>query len=376
MRFVVPVVLAVASVPAQTYVVDALNGPGANFTQIAAAIPAVPDGAVLLVRPGHYASFAITGKSLTILGGVGVTFGETFAGNIGIDALAPGQRVVVHGLQPLLGDPVAVATVTCNACQGEVLLDAIAWGPPGGVALEVNQCAQVFVTNCTFGGNPVPYGARFVASDVTVVDTNLGGGFAGTSGLVQVGGRVHFAGVHVTGVGSFSTGGPAVSMQGGALRIDSVSSLVGGLTPLPTGNGRAIDGTGSVRYHPGTVMQGAIPVIAPTIAAVPIALPVLHATGGQIGAPATATLEAIGGTFAFLLLGLPGPAVTFPGLSDPLSVWNAALVAYGVMAPPLTAVVNVPSVPALVGQTFVWQGLAINANGTWNPSNAVWFVLR
>lgn len=376
MRFLIPGLLALASVPAQTFVVDASNGPGTNFTQIAAAVASVPDGAVLLVRTGHYASFAIAGKSLTILGGTGVTFGETFSGSITIDALAPGQRVVVHGLQSSLADPAGIATVSCNACLGEVLLDAVAWGPPGGVRLEVTQCAQVFVTNCTFGGNPAPYGARFVASDVTVVDTNIGGGYAGSPGIVQVGGRVHLAGAHVSGVGSFSTGGAAVSMQGGALRIDSVSSLVAGLSPLPTGYGRAIDGTGGVRYHPGTIMQGAIPGIAPTISAVAVVLPVVHATGGQIGGSATATLEGASGTYAFLLLGLPGPAVTFPGTSDPLSVWNAIVVASGMLAPPISGFVSVPPVQALVGQTFVWQGLAISSNGTWVPTNAVRFVLR
>ena len=97
MRSLIPCLLA-AVVPAQTFVVDVANGPGTNFTQIAAAVAYAPDGAVLQVRPGHYASFAITGKSLTIVGGPGVTFGEMFSGSITIASLAQGQRVVLHGL--------------------------------------------------------------------------------------------------------------------------------------------------------------------------------------------------------------------------------------------------------------------------------------
>src|SRR5437762_9224013 len=39
---------------AQTFIVDAANGPGTNFTEIATAVAAVPDGAVLMVRAGSY----------------------------------------------------------------------------------------------------------------------------------------------------------------------------------------------------------------------------------------------------------------------------------------------------------------------------------
>ena len=57
---------------AQTFVVDVANGPGTNFTSIATAISAVPDGATLLVRPGVYAeAIRIDGKGLKILGGPG-----------------------------------------------------------------------------------------------------------------------------------------------------------------------------------------------------------------------------------------------------------------------------------------------------------------
>jgi pectin methylesterase-like acyl-CoA thioesterase len=53
---------------AQTFVVDAANGPGAHFTEITAALQAVPEGAVLRVRAGDYASFTIDGRSVTVLG--------------------------------------------------------------------------------------------------------------------------------------------------------------------------------------------------------------------------------------------------------------------------------------------------------------------
>ena len=39
--------------PAQTFIVDASNGPNANFTSIVAAVSAVPDGATLVVLAGN-----------------------------------------------------------------------------------------------------------------------------------------------------------------------------------------------------------------------------------------------------------------------------------------------------------------------------------
>ena len=51
-----------AAAPAQTFVVDAANGPGTNFTDLLTASTTVPDGATLLVRPGHYASLVADAK--------------------------------------------------------------------------------------------------------------------------------------------------------------------------------------------------------------------------------------------------------------------------------------------------------------------------
>ena len=51
-RFLLAFLLPLASaLVAQTYVVDAANGPGSQFTDLPTAVAAVPDGATLLVRP-------------------------------------------------------------------------------------------------------------------------------------------------------------------------------------------------------------------------------------------------------------------------------------------------------------------------------------
>jgi len=48
---------------AQMFVVDSSNGPGTNFTSIAATSAVAPDGAVLRVRAGVYTPFAIGGAA-------------------------------------------------------------------------------------------------------------------------------------------------------------------------------------------------------------------------------------------------------------------------------------------------------------------------
>ena len=88
---ILPLLFA-APLAAQTFVVDAAGGAGSSFTNMPAAIALVPDGATLLVRPGHYGSFSISAKSLTILADSGAGFGDVFLGSIPIDALSVGQR--------------------------------------------------------------------------------------------------------------------------------------------------------------------------------------------------------------------------------------------------------------------------------------------
>ncbi|MCI0589224.1 MAG: hypothetical protein L0323_20610 [Planctomycetes bacterium] len=65
-----------------TWVVDDNAGPGVNFTDLPPAVAAAADGDILLVQPGTYSHFTLTGKGLRILGSDASTtfirFDETF----------------------------------------------------------------------------------------------------------------------------------------------------------------------------------------------------------------------------------------------------------------------------------------------------------
>jgi hypothetical protein len=75
---VVAIVLALvcASLCAQsTWIVDDDGGAGVHFTSLPAAVGAAANGDTLLVAPGHYEPFHVTGKALTIRGdGPATTF--------------------------------------------------------------------------------------------------------------------------------------------------------------------------------------------------------------------------------------------------------------------------------------------------------------
>jgi hypothetical protein len=78
------------------FVVDASNGPGTHYTDIQAAVIAVPDGSTLLVRDGAYGAVTIDGKGLTILCAANVTVSHPTQRALTISGTQPGQVVTVR----------------------------------------------------------------------------------------------------------------------------------------------------------------------------------------------------------------------------------------------------------------------------------------
>ena len=61
-----PIVLA--AILQTIWIVDAANGPGTSFTNLPAAVAAAASGDTLIVTPGTYSPFNVSGKALTIRG--------------------------------------------------------------------------------------------------------------------------------------------------------------------------------------------------------------------------------------------------------------------------------------------------------------------
>jgi hypothetical protein len=366
--------LAVAAAT-QTFIVDAASGPGTNFTNIAPAVAAVPDGAVLRVRAGTYSEFAINGKSLAVLGEPGARVACLNAG-VGVVNLLPHQAVVLRGLE--LSAVIGMSNwgiLSCYNNQGVVRLAGLRPGL-GQTILSVQQCDSVFADDCTITGQTL-----LVASTVVFTNCSLFGSMTGwPPAITQQGGRTQLVGCQVYGTttpglpdakGIRLNGGEVRTLGGGQIVC---SAVLGSASP-------AIDGTGTVRLDPSVSVQGGPPLFAPGINVTVQAMPHVTATDGPLGGTSTAALHGPNGHLGVLAVGLAGPAFDVPGVfADPL-FWAqgmAVTLSAGVPATgqPVTGLVAIPGNPVFAGLQLLYQGITWEAAAGLQISNPAVGVVR
>ena len=148
--------LLVATLVQTIWIVDAANGPGTNFTQLPPAVAAAQSGDTILVRPGNYRPFDVTGKALTILGAgasstvLNLPTGNPFYQETRIADVPAGATFYVSGIKfaPQLPGPPPLPALQSNgaiqiggATTKVVLADCVVQagpvpagtGPPGNV---------------------------------------------------------------------------------------------------------------------------------------------------------------------------------------------------------------------------------------------------
>ena len=178
------------------FVVDA-GGQG-DFTSLADAVDAAPDGALLLVTPGQYAGATISSKSLRIHGEP--ARGAQITSPLVVESIGPAQEVHVSGLAFLSGFQFrdSAGELDLSACTA---LDdgTVAPGDPNsqpfgncGAGLSrqlIENCDAVTVLDCEFegreglgscDGSPGEHGLLVRSSRVTVYGGRLAGGRGGT----------------------------------------------------------------------------------------------------------------------------------------------------------------------------------------------------
>ncbi|MBL8725028.1 MAG: hypothetical protein JNK49_13340 [Planctomycetes bacterium] len=346
---------------AQAIIVDANNGPGTHYTDLAAAVAAAPEGAMLEVRPGQYNPLQIFGKSLTISFASGAQILTPNSGAVGIEGLGVGQSVFLRGLQfgPYTG------TMVFHNNLGFVDVTAAA-----------NTNGSVFVQSCDrvrIHGLVCPLGVRVTASQVVFERCSLRGRSGAVEpGLTQHGGSVQLVESTVDGGEGFTsvTAGPAVQMYGGSLRALGGGRLHRGAvlhsnssTPPPP---HAIGGYGTVRVDP-SVDLPATQTIGPAIALTQLVQPRVQVDATTTPVTFTANLTGPDGAIAVLAIGFPGASHGAPGLLDPLW-WDgptAVVQAIGISSQsvPLAATLNVPNPIGLAGLRLVWHGLTYEGVG-------------
>lgn len=410
----------IASVSAQaSFVVDAGSGPGSQFTDIQAAVLAVPSGSVLVVRAGSYSPVLIDGKALTILCDAGAAIGPASSA-IGpfltVRNTQPSQLVAVSGLGVVtqFHDGILVQNAT-----GPVVLDgrgAIVQAqtpfipiPSIGATLKLANSSQVVVRDFELRGGtlisgfgpPSPqYGCVVDTSSVVFENCRLRGSNSlgasdqirfGRAALVATNSRIELVATSVTGGDGLSTVGlsgplqvfadPAVIASNAQLvaRGAAAHAIAGGIAPAagaqPLVQLDAISGTGSLRIDPAIPVTGAV-AASVLVTTAPNAR--LTSNVPALGGVAAATCTAASGSLVAVAIGEPAAASTIPGLPDPLWIGaaNSFVVDFGVASAVGQFAVSVPlpSQPGLRGIALVWQAVQLGPTGVaalTNPSGTL-----
>lgn len=310
----------------QTFIVDAANGPGTNFTSLPAAAAAVPDGAVLIVRPGSYAGFAITQKGLAVLADPGVIVTSTIQVSNNLSHQAFVLRDVSWPVPPL-----AVPCVSVANCAGPVLLEELTTGiwPAGGPntadywPLQAHSCGQLALRSCSLFGSVNLQGCVAALENCTLqghcADLLSGcGGFLSTSPGIDVlfGTTLQVVSSNVRGGNGFGSG-PAGSIAA-SHGISCIASDVRVLASVISGG---IDGSGQRAAIHGSssatawidnlsVLNGGL---LPWFSAHHLAMPHLVATGAPGGGTLTATNRTQNGDLVVLIIDFPACRWSCPG---------------------------------------------------------------
>ncbi len=352
---------------AQTYIVDAANGLGANFTDLPAAVAAVPDGAVLEVRAGNYSGFAIVNKGLSVLFAPGAMIRSPVSGTgwnstgVDIQGVGPTQTVLLRGLciSPNISPIAPIYRWSLSNSQGLVLFEDCGRQPSTALppSLSATNCLQVSLDRCQFGYSPsCRHGASLVNSDVVFRS-------CGVAWVGAIGCRLQFldSGVDSWGCG-YPSVAPAIQMTGGDTRFLAGSAAIALFNS-------SVAGSGVLRIDPSATVAPNFHSIQPNY----LEMPAVDATGGSLGASVTTTMRGPTGDVGALLVGLPGPPLLFPGFTDSLwlqpgteSVCTFAALAAGT---PLTVTYTVPNVQAIRGLRLCWHGVSFGATNGLQASN-------
>lgn len=225
---------------AQTFVVDASNGPGTDFTDLPEAVAAVPSGATLHVLPGSYSAFQVANKSLRIVGHGAAVVGSA----VEIRGTLTQPRVVVGPLAPT--DAVTFSSFQLRSgpgtpgfdiadCDGPVVIDEIdlfLFYPDGINSATVRNSTNVHIHDLSTVSNNIVIGT------ITEPTLTIDGSIVELSRSAVAG--------HNTSTGA---GLPALQIDHGSRVVVVDSSLVGG-------NANASVFSGSIGGAPAVVVQG------------------------------------------------------------------------------------------------------------------------
>lgn len=342
--------LLAAAVPAQVFVVDAAGGAGAHFTSIATAANTVPDGAVLDVRPGTYAGFTITGKSLSVICDNGVRVVDLGTPPIWILSIPAGKTVLLHNLQ--FAHISVVGSIACRSSPGTIVIDRCVGDQTVSIVggrITARDCASVHIRDSTIRSTGwFDSAMELLRSHVTVTSSSFSTShavpIAATDSILELTDSDVAAGLVA----------PTVALHQSRFVVRAGCTLTASLQ-----SGAIIAGSGTADLDPGTVLQNAPAQPFGGVTVTTVAGPALTGTPGIPGGTATGTLTGPG-VFGWLVIGAPW-AASLPLGGTQFSWIRPGTETVLIGGPlPLFSGYAVPNAPWVTGVTLTWQGASFS----------------
>jgi len=241
------------SAHAETFLVDASNGPGTDYTDLPQALQAAGQNDLILVRAGDYSPFT-TSKGVRILG---LEDNVVVSGRCVIQSLHSGRKFVLYRLE--------LNEVEIRGCDGHVAIQLPGDQSRNLRGLEVSDSVDVRVSGINTWGDSSPFPATvsIIASEVELVGCErimgeFGGFTVGADGrtavLIDDESRVRISLTNIEGgsgsEGDFwgtdgGDGAPAVHVRGGSeltITGDGTQVIEGGWAGHSPGNGSSEGG--------------------------------------------------------------------------------------------------------------------------------------
>lgn len=363
----------------RTWIVDAANGAGTDFTDLPPALAAAADGDTILIRTGIYATGKTT-KGLRLIGrGTPVLRSLEPDGGLHLRDLPTGSSFVMQGLrlERLARDPRTRPTASMlqfENCRGRIHLAdlRITDEYSGFDAVYMWHCAAVTMLGCTLQPGVTAWNTRLSSTGCSIrgADQDPNWPTKGPTNAASVGNSlIEFNQCHVTG-GSMGSSGPllyAVVAYASTLvvRGDASARIEGGM------NGRW---SSSVIIDPAVTWNGPT---ANVVWILPQQLPALVAAGGSSGGSLGIDLKSTPSSPFLLVAGWPVVPVLDPQHGERWMDAPVLLLAAGVQDPSghWRASWPIPADPRLVGTSLALQGIDTSAT-TLGISNAAVVVIH
>jgi hypothetical protein len=375
-------VLAPTLLAQNLWVVDSQNRPGTTHLTLASAVGSSAPGDRIRVRDGINSVVGFTiDRPVRIFGDPGAVLNVSF-GPIVVQNIPGGSDFALSGVRLQVSLLTTQRILSIRDCQGRVHIDDVqgsTFGAASFAVIALERVQQAVLDRVTLAG---PDALAVVDSTVAIVASDLrhaplvyGRGTI-SAALQCYRSQVQLAETTVTG----ADGIPQLSAGTMAIHADNATIRIGTAAVIAAGNGTgqmAIDGVAStITADPAVaiVPSGGAPATGAGITLLRAPVPTLQAATELATGVVRVALHGASGELAGIVIGMPGPRVTIPGIGevwlDPASLITATI---GVASGDLVFTMQSSTSPELLGALVYWQGAVLSATGValTNPSGYV-----